>query len=341
MLKVLIIANLFLLSSVFAIDIEKIKNDISVIEKKDISGNIIKSKANSDENIVDIQQNSSEIQFDIPEKTKEVVPTVNLNNKELLYFTLMQDVEKSREALNMTSAMPNRVSQFSLVEKEQKNLNSSSSVGSNANIEKNNSTARYVGICQFDSTYDIADALTINVPCKIDNKIVLLNLTLTPNNKNYELNGIGNFLMFDSYNNGSYSKRVFLDGTMSGIKNNANTSRNIASYYDTRKIQKILGVTAKEMSKALADGTKQTFEDYRDYNTNEQVSYDQSGNVIVTTSTQKPDLTTNLAYSLIEGVFRVVEKGVEMSNVDSLPSLYQIVKGSIINVELYSKGEQL
>ena len=35
----------------------------------------------------------------------------------------------------------------------------------------------------------------------------------------------------------------------------------------------------------------------------------------------------------------MIEKGVEMMEVESLPALYQTVKGTIINVELYNKVE--
>lgn len=325
--------------NLYSIDIEQIKNDMSVIEKNDISGNIIKSKANSDEDVVSMEQNSSDIDFGIQKRVVEKAP-IDLTKKDLVYFTLMQDFEKSREAMNITHKAPTKMSQYALNVAKNNPNQTADSLSSDAVMEKTNTNiTRFTGVCQFDATYDIADTLTVNIPCKIDNKIVLLNITLTPNNKNYELNGFPNFLMVDAFNNGSYSKRIFLDTQLSSVKNNANTSRNIATYYDSRKIEKILGVTAKEMSKSLADGTKQTFSDYQDYKTEEQVGYDNNGNVIVTSSTQKPDLITNLTYSAVEGVFRVIEKGVEMVNKESLPSLYQIVKNSIINIELYSKGE--
>lgn len=342
--------NKYLLLFVFmcvtanAINIENIKNDVDVIEKKDIKSNLTKSKANTNEDVVDVDNtNSKDIDFELPPKVEEPKKTstktkMPTNNRELMYFSLLQEVENNRDKTALIRKEPIRINQFGLTPTETK-IASDSTTSSNSKATPNSTAVvNYKGICQFTNDVNITTSQEITLPCKIDNKIVLLNLTLQPNNT-YEVIGVPNFLLFDVYNNSSYSKRVYLDSKISSVKNNANTSNNITTYYDSRKIEKLAGVTAKEMSSALADGTKQTFEDFREYNKNETVSYDQHGNAIVTADTQKPDLATNLVYSMVEGVFRVVEKGVEKMETDSLPALYQIVKGSVINIEVYSKAE--
>lgn len=312
-------------------NIEQIRNDVSVLEREDITRNLNRSKANSGEDTLVINANSVDIPMDsqeVPSRIKEVPLS-----KDGLYFSLIQKVENERDKISLIPVKPLKNNHYALKETPsvQKNFSSGSSSSSADAIMS------FEGICQFDNVYNIVEEATVNIPCKIDNKIFLLNLTLKPNNSNYELIGVPNFLLFDEYNNGSYSKRIFLDASSSSVKNNSGNSTNITTYFDSRKIDKLLGVTAKEMSASLANGTQQTFQEFKDYKSKESMSYDRNGNVIVTTNTEKPDLATNLTYSAIEGVFRVIEKGVEMLNVDALPALYQIVKGSIINVTLYTK----
>lgn len=335
---------LMLSTSLFsAPNIDKIKNDVSVLEKNNqsITSNITRAKANSSEDIIVTNNSGTEISFDVP-PPEQAPPKMIVNApKDVLYFNLLQNFEKGRDAIALTPVKPVKVSSFALKPNEPLKTTSQTNMSSNNSALKNTRVTSFKGFCQFDNVYDISQQTEVNIPCKIDGKIMILNLSLVPDNSTFQLKGVPNFLLVDEFNNGDYSKRIIIDPTISFVKNSSGTSTNITTYYDSRNIEKLSGLAVKEVSSSLARGTEQTFEEYRNSNSKENVSYDQHGNAIVIKDTQKPDIVNNIAYATVEGVFRVIEKGVEMLNVESLPALYQIAKDSVIGVELYSKSEEI
>ena len=333
---------LMLATSLFsAPNIEKIKNDVSVLEKnnQNITSNITRGKANTSEDVIVTDSSGTEISFDMPPSETPPPKVVIPQSKDVLYFNLLQNFEKGRDAIALTPVKPIKNNSFSL--KPNENLKASSNSSITQENVKNSRVSSFKGFCQFDNVYDISQQTEANIPCKIDGKIMILNLSLIPDNSNFQLNGVPNFLLIDEFNNGDYSKRIIIDPSLSFVKNSSRTSMNIATYYDSRNIEKLSGLAVKEVSSSLAKGTQQTFDEYKNSNTKENVSYDQHGNAIVIKDTQKPDIINNVAYATVEGVFRVIEKGVEMLNVESLPALYQIARNSIISVELYSKSEEV
>lgn len=333
---------LMLTTSLFsAPNIEKIKNDVSVLEKnnQNITSNITRGKANTSEDVIVTDSSGTEISFDMPPSETPPPKVVIPQSKDVLYFNLLQNFEKGRDAIALTPVKPIKNNSFSL--KPNENLKASSNSSITQESVKNSRVSSFKGFCQFDNVYDISQQTEANIPCKIDGKIMILNLSLIPDNSNFQLTGVPNFLLIDEFNNGDYSKRIIIDPSLSFVKNSSRTSMNIATYYDSRNIEKLSGLAVKEVSSSLAKGTQQTFDEYKNSNTKENVSYDQHGNAIVIKDTQKPDIINNVAYATVEGVFRVIEKGVEMLNIESLPALYQIARNSVISVELYSKSEEV
>lgn len=192
-----------------------------------------------------------------------------------------------------------------------------------------NNVKSYTGKCLVSKEYMVrgvkATAL-IEITCKTDDAILFeIGVELSPDNENFALLGKAKYMIDEK---GNY---IVLDSTKSMVRNIDGSDSNLASTVNTQAIAKFNQTAQKEFSHAMSESAKDYIEEDKAYRKKTSVAYDQYGNVIQTTNSEKPDISTNLIYGAVQGVFGVIEKTAD-SVKEPLPYLYAIEKGSILTV---------
>ncbi len=339
MINKLSILSILIISFAYSnnIDFSKIENN------KNIDKNLQKSFAGTDKDSLSITNDSQiitlEDRINLKKKEEERKKKEAKKKKiekpvivykyedEIMYnFLLVQD------AKNMGTFNKQKTSD-SYYTLKNKNSNKVNNSQTNSKTSNNTTPRVWEGYCQTEVNINVYDEnINRDLFCK-DNagELFTLNVTFVPNATNELLKGEANNIMLNG-------ELIILSKENSQILNQDGSSEQLATYVNSQKIKQYLLMAGKEVSKSLANTSKETFKEYQDSKRNEQATTDSNGNVVKTTNSTSPDIGTNIGYGLVTGVLEAGSKIAENIS-DKLPYHFQTVAYTYMKVKLIENIE--
>jgi hypothetical protein len=308
------------------------ENLVVVKPKSDIVGkNIQKAYANTSENVA--KTGSKGKSFEMPSQrptnqTQTVVEEDQYDYEDELLMSWMEHYDKQNSEL--VERGDYRVGFNGTYSNEPKSISSQTSTNDTSSSDTKSSYIQGEWLtCSINNTYKfIGETMTkeLVVTCKDqNNKYKQIGISVKGENASFALKAKA------VYKIDLQGRYIPLDSVKSMVRNADRSDENIATSINTKEIEKQLNLAKAEYAKAFSKSASDYIEADKAYRTQEETAYDQNGNVVTTTNTQKPDITTNLIYGTVEGTLKLVEKGAE-GLTQKLDYDYLLEKNSVISI---------
>jgi hypothetical protein len=321
-------------------------NSISPIptDNESVKKNIYNGMANTNESVVGTNDSTQRVQFYEQKKEQQTyqqprqVKKENFDEAILLNWNefYTQNADKKNHTDTYKVSFITKEDKTSIEQKIKASTNSTPAKTSNQAINKL-STVGENYVCLVGKTYDISSLTTkklIEVTCKTrELKYAEIGIELVPSSSDKALYGTAKYLIDEK---GVY---YMLDQDLSMVKNSNSDDTNIATNINDRKLELLRNKSVYAYSQSMSQSAKDYIEADKAYRTQTETTTDQNGNVIQTSNTAKPDITTNLVYGLVDGTFKTAELITENLK-DELPYLFQLEESSLLNVFAVTKQEK-
>lgn len=305
-------------------------------QDESIANNLINAQANSNNNVITTTE-TKEVTFTEPvqqiaQPTYKPVPIKPYTDEKMLIHLQNMNLNNGNKFVVEQNKNFNFVPASLIKEKNTLLANQRNNKQESDNLQErlNNS---FKATCLVGDNIMVSDASVIaKTLCKTDNNnFVQLIFNLVPNNGGMALVGVPKSYIKNN-------KQTLVDEKNSYINNYSDSSNNIATKINTREVRKNLLAFGSGVSNGLTTASNQAIDQLRQSMTTQTSNVVGSGLsqvVVQDTNTKRPTSDDYRDYGVIglaSGIVQGISKVADNLTSSTLPWLYYIEKGSVLNV---------